>query len=345
MLWMDFKLIVRQDSMGHQFYTFPNEADPESSPTSTRYRSANTSSSEIPRTQDMTDSQRHKRSSDANDEAIEVPAKSPLPARSYCCDLDLSTWANPVNKSSIYRKESTAVVGQAVAMKADDDHKCAPRFADLTDYTLRFIPSPTARNLYRHVILYGLKSTCSIAQVLEQVHGGLVIDVKLLDTVSITGSKSVLISFFEEHAAISFQSYVSTHAVIINGKNVTASMVSTPSRPLHLIFKRAIRELHHTRCLEIQNFPQEVSATTLRRELETHPALKCDAIEHMEMDAQGTLILYFVSIVAAQQACDNLSHRQKYRRCRIRYAQDPCARPFDVDSANVGAQNRGLARL
>ena len=336
---------MRQTTMGDHFYSFSDEADSESSPTSTKYRSANTSFSEIPRMQDMTEPQCQRRSSDVNDEAVQVPAESPTEARSYCYELDLSIWATPVKNSSNCRKESTAVFGQEVAMKADDDHKCVPRFADLTDCTLRFIPGPTSRNLYRHVVLYGLKPTCSIAQVLEQVRGGLIVDAKLVDTVSITGSKSALISFFEEHAAISFQYHVSTHDIIINGKNITASMVSTPSRPLNLVFKRAIRELHHTRCLEIKNFPQEVSAVTLRRELEIYPSLKYDAIEHMKMDARGTLMLYFVSVMAAQHAFHNLSHRQKYRYCRIRYAQDPCALPFDEDSVNVGAQNRGLARL
>ena len=293
----------------------------------------------------MTDPQSHRRSSDVNDEAVKVPAESPTQVRSYCCDLDLSSWGKPIKDSNNYPKESITVVGQVVAMEANDDHKCVPRFADLTDCTLRFIPDPSSRNLYRHVVLYGLKPTCSIAQVLEQVRGGLIVDAELVDTVSITGSKSALISFFEEHAAISFQNHVSTHAMIINGKNITAKIVSTPSRPLTLVSKRAIRELHHTRCLEIQKFPQEVSTTTLRRELEIHPDLKYDAIEHMKMDAQGTLMLYFVSVMAAQHAFDNLSHRQKYRCCRIRYAQDPCARPFDEDSVNVGPQNRGLARL
>ena len=76
----------------------------------------------------------------------------------------------------------------------------------------------------------------------------------ILNIVNITNFKFALIFFFEKSAAISFQYHVNIYDIIINDKNIIASMMFTSSRSLNLIFKRAIRELHYTRCSKIKNF-------------------------------------------------------------------------------------------
>ena len=109
-----------------------------------------------------------------------------------------------------------------------------------------------------------------------------------------------------------------------------------------MIFKRAIHELYHTRCLKIKNFQQKVSAMTLRKKLKIHLFLKYDVIEHMKMNVRNILMLYFVSVMIAQHAFHNLSHRQKYHYCRIKYAQNFCALSFNENNVNINAQNCDL---
>ena len=63
------------------------------------------------------------------------------------------------------------------------------------------------------------------------------------------------------------------------------------------------------------------------------------------MNAQDILMLYFISVMTARHAFHNVSHYQKYRYCRIRYAQNSCALSFDEKNVKVDLRNRDLARL
>ena len=140
-------------------------------------------------------------------------------------------------------------------MKTNDDHKCVSRFADLIYYNFRFILNLIFRDRYCNVILYNLKFTCLIAQILKRkVHNKLIVDVKLMNIINISDFKSVVIFFFKNYAVISFQYYVNNYDIIINNKNIIASMMSTLSRSLNLIFNRVICKFHYKSCLKIKNF-------------------------------------------------------------------------------------------
>lgn len=193
---------------------------------------------------------------------------------------------------------------------------------------VQYKPGLTAQDLYRKVVISGLKPSCSLSWVLEQVHGGLVVEAVLVNTINITGTKSAVILFLEEDSAIKYVEYVNNSLCEIDGNKITASLISTPSWPLSLALKRAIREKHHTRCLEIQDFPRDVSSSALRGDLEIDSAIKLDAIEHMAMASNGIATLRFCSVRAAQKASDYLSSHLKYRGCRLKYAADPCTLPL-----------------
>ena len=91
-----------------------------------------------------------------------------------------------------------------VFITIDNNHKCVSRFADLTNYNLRFILNSTFCNLYCNVILYDLKVIYSIAQILDKICDELIVDVKLMNIINITNFKFVVIFFFEKHVTISF---------------------------------------------------------------------------------------------------------------------------------------------
>ena len=219
---------------------------------------------------------------------------------------------------------------------SERNFKSPRRFARLAEYGVQYDPNPTARNLYRTVVVSGLRSSCTIAQVLEQVRGGLVVEIVLLNTIKITGTKSALISFFEEHSAMAYGEYVKNHVVKLDGQIITTSVVPTPSWPLTLALKRAISERHHTRCLEVHGFPREISPSTLRKNLEVDSAVKSDTLVHMTMKDDDVLKLHFSSVMAAQQAFDNLSLRLKHRHCPINYVKDPCDQPLDNAAIDLG---------
>jgi hypothetical protein len=210
-----------------------------------------------------------------------------------------------------------------------NNHPKAPRpSGDSLSLWVQYKPGLTTQDLYRKVVISGLKPSCSLSWVLEQVHDGLVVEAVLVNTINITGTKSAVILFLEEDSAIKYVEYVNNSLCEIDGNKITASLISTPSWPLSLALKRAIQEKHHTRCLEIQDFPRDVSSSTLRGDLEIDSAIKLDAIEHMAMASNGIATLRFCSVRAAQKASDYLSSHLKYRGCRLKYAADPCTLPL-----------------
>ena len=169
---------MRQNFIKHQFYIIFNEIDFESLSNFIKYKSINTSFSEIFKTQHMIDFLCHKQFSNVNNEVVTIFNKFFNSARFYRCDLNFSIWVNLVTNNSNYRKKFIAVIDRAVIMKINDDHFYASRFADSMNYTFRFISNLTFRNLYCHVVLYNLKFIYSIVQTLEQVHDELFIDVR-----------------------------------------------------------------------------------------------------------------------------------------------------------------------
>ena len=204
-----------------------------------------------------------------------------------------------------------------------------PCFTQTEGQAVCYRPNPTARNLHRTIVLTGLKPSCSISQVLNHVCGGLIVEAVLMNTVSITGANSALISFFEEQSARAFKAYTEAYPITIDHQNIVVYILPTASWPLPLGLKRNIREHRHTRCLKIQDFPSNVSLLNLRQDLELKPFVKYQSIDGMTMDADRTLVIRFCSIFAAQQASTVLMSMLKQYRCRIQFAEDPCARPID----------------
>ena len=143
-----------------------------------KYKSINTSFSEIFKTQHITDFLCHKRFSNVNDEIVKVSDKFFNSARFYRCDLNLLIWANFVKNNNNYWKKSAVVINRAVVIKINDDYFYALQFADLVNYIFQFISDLTFRNLYHHVVFYDLKFIYSIVQILEQVHDKLLINVR-----------------------------------------------------------------------------------------------------------------------------------------------------------------------
>ena len=151
-----------QNFIKYQFYIIFNETNFESLLNFIKYKLINISFSEIFKTQYITDFLCYKQFSNVNDEVVKVFDKFFNLTRFYRCDLNLSIWANLVKNNSNYRKKFAAVIDRAIVMKFNNDHFYASRFADLKNYIFRFISDLTFRDLYRHIILYNLKFTCSI---------------------------------------------------------------------------------------------------------------------------------------------------------------------------------------
>lgn len=194
---------------------------------------------------------------------------------------------------------------------------------------------------YRTVMISGLPVDCTMTQVLNEVRGGMILEAKSLDTMTITGSRSVMLTFVEGSAATGLEAHAKRYGFSVSGQQVHVSLVQTPTTPMSKRIRNGITTSYHTRCLDVRNFPRIVSPQALRYDLRPMKASTFDLIENMNMNAEGVLELRFLSIDAAVNAFDVLIARDinvKYRRCRIEYGEDPCAEPWvEEDSTSEEA--------
>lgn len=213
-------------------------------------------------------------------------------------------------------------------------------FRHLDICNICYHPDGTEQNIYRTVVIYNLLVERTIIEVLNEVRGGMILDAKLLDTTSITGSKSVMLTFVEGNAAMGFKEHVNSHGLSIAGSKAHCYLVQVPTRRITLGLRRGISGHGHTRCLQVRNFPRHITPEELRSDLRPYKNSNVDYIESMIMDAT-VLKLHFLSVSAAQYTFDFLALNNKYRKCLVKYAVDPCARPW-IEEANVSKSTESI---
>lgn len=165
---------------------------------------------------------------------------------------------------------------------------------------------------------------------LDKVRGGIIISAKLLNTTTITGSNTALITFLHERAAMLFEDYAMQHSLTFAGHRVKVELLSKPTWPTSIPLKKAIYDHGHTRCLTVRNFPRNISPEALRRDLHVCSVMVTDRIESMCMRTDSVLELRFESIWTAGKAYGILTSWRVYRQCKVEFSPDPCAQPLDI---------------
>lgn len=192
---------------------------------------------------------------------------------------------------------------------------------------------------YRTVIISGLPVDCTMTNVLNEVRGGLILEARSLDTMTITRSKSIMLTFVEGTAATSLETHAKRYGFSVQGQQAHVSIVRTPTTPISKKVRNGIKTSYHTRCLDVRNFPRSISPQALRYDLRPLKASTLDFIESMNMNDEGVLELRFLSIDAAADAFSFLMARHvnvKHHRCRVDYGEDPCMQPWvEKDSTSM----------
>lgn len=202
------------------------------------------------------------------------------------------------------------------------------RFPELFKYGIRFRPEPARPDVYRTVVMDYLPKEVTMFAVLLKVRCGVVADARLLDTVSITGYLSALITFVHEHSAKTFVSGARKTPLRFGGAEARVTLVPTPTWPMRSNLRSSITDHGHTRCLELQNFPHRVTPAELERDLCVHPAMTTHRMEAKRKRLDGSLELRFTSIKHAHRAYGKLTNIGPYMQCTIKHLPDPCAQPW-----------------
>lgn len=196
-------------------------------------------------------------------------------------------------------------------------------------YALQYNPAPGTRNLYRTLVISNLPHAATMTALLDQVRGGVIFDAKLLNTTTITGGKTALVTFLNQRNAEAFEAHSKQHPIIIQDRTATVTLLKTANWPSSLS-QRAMLENNRTRCLEVTEYPRHVTCSDLRRKLRVCSVMKVDRIEHVALRYDGVLALRFDSIADAWKAQGMFASSQEFRGCVVRFAIDPCAQPISA---------------
>lgn len=196
-------------------------------------------------------------------------------------------------------------------------------------FGIQYIPAPGTKNLYRTLVISNLPHAATMTALLDQVRGGVIFDAKLLNTTTITGGKTALVTFLHQRNAEAFEAHAKRHPIIIQDRTVTVTILKTANWPSPLS-QRAMLEGNRTRCLEVTEYPRHVTCSDLRRKLRVCSVMKVDRIEHVALRYDGVLALRFDSIADAWKAQGMFASSQEFRGCVVRFAIDPCAQPISA---------------
>ena len=215
-------------------------------------------------------------------------------------------------------------------------------FPDMFKYGICYTPGSSVRDIYRTISISGLPSTITMNASLKKVRGGMIVSAILLDTTTITGSHTALVTFLHEHSAVLFKDYAVQHPAKFSGHGVKVELLSKPTWPMPISLRKAIYEHGHTRCLHVHYFPCNISPEDLRRDLCVYPAMRSDRIESMDLRGDNVLELQFKSIGEAGKAYRFLTTRRNYQQCKVEFAPDPCAQPLESLAGQADLSFEGM---
>ena len=234
----------------------------------------------------------------------------------------------------------------------DDLPSNSPRFEN---YGLCYRPFNPTDYIYSTVIITNIDPEYGAPELLDQIRGGSIFKVVLLDTkalmrqtvsttrlpvLSVERTLSALVTFCKGDDAQLYVGHVQNNYIMLGENRLWAELVETPTYPLHVMVSTArgvqLRPLQDSdsRSLKVKGFRydrctmQELKAIiNMRAQSNTWASIRLDDDEN--------LWLHFTSIQAAQFAFEQLNSKALFRGCKVLVMPDPCAGPLE-DMVNSG---------
>lgn len=196
-------------------------------------------------------------------------------------------------------------------------------------YGLRYIPGPAQGNSFRTVKIEDLPLSTTMDQVLEAIRGGDVFSAQLLNTGFLTGYHTAIVVFLYQNQAVDFADRARRSGFFIRGKRAKVSVLNTPTYPMSAEMERLIFEEGSTRCVALYNFDRSLveNLYAVLRGSVCWDYLEC--IEHGY--EQNAICIRFHCIKIAAVAYELLRAHAAFRRCKVEFVNDPCARPAEAE--------------
>jgi hypothetical protein len=189
---------------------------------------------------------------------------------------------------------------------------------------LRFIPKPGQDNIFRTLVIEDFPNSVTLDRILPQIRGGAVFSASLMNTSTITGSATALITFVHQVGALNFLRLVSREGFFIGISPAKVRPVPTPTYLMSNEIETQIYHFGRTRCVLVSSpshkaLKQEVSRVLSQSRL--RHSVECFG----ERDNDGEVTVRFHSVKSAWAACMTLASDSKLQGVSINPAFDPCS--------------------
>lgn len=188
---------------------------------------------------------------------------------------------------------------------------------------LRYIPTTGHDNIFRTVVIDELPKTATLDRILPQIRGGAIFSASLLDTSTITGCPTAMITFIHQDGAVNFLRRFARDGFYIGFSRAQVRPVPTPTYLMAAETKTQIYRLGRTRCLLVlarqkalkKEIHQVLSQSRLRQYVECFG----------ERDPDGEITIRFHSVRMAGVAFMMLATDPKLKGVVVKPAADPCS--------------------
>lgn len=210
------------------------------------------------------------------------------------------------------------------------------RYPDMFRYGIQYIPEEDDENYFRTVVISNLPGDVQLGDVLQRVRGGLVASAALTDTRCLMGgTMSVMVVFVEDYDAQAFVDYTSMYPITFTSDDdkqleAAVNLVYTATYPMSHGMKHRMKvDRKNTRCLAINNVPENLSLSKLKHDISYNNSLRADNLLEIYLDDDDTLHLEFSNLSLAGSAYGILTNWAAYSGLKVAYAPDPCAGPLE----------------
>lgn len=188
---------------------------------------------------------------------------------------------------------------------------------------LRYIPGPGSDNIFRTVIIDMLPTTATLDRILLHIRGGAIFSASLMDTSTITGCPTAMITFVHQTGAVNFLRRVARDGFYVGISRVQVRPVPTPTYLMATETETQIYRLGRTRCLSLVS-----RLKGLKKAI--HQVLSQSRLRHYvecfgEHDPDGEVTVRFHSVRMAGVAYMALATDPKLKGVAVKPAADPCS--------------------
>ncbi|KAI5196893.1 hypothetical protein E4T39_07585 [Aureobasidium subglaciale] len=183
---------------------------------------------------------------------------------------------------------------------------------------IMFDPAPGTDAL-RTILVTNIPKNMSGGEIIGMFSGGIIIKTHMMNTTPITGSRTMMITFFLAEDARRFLKSVK------DVEEPGFSMLQTPSYPVNGYLSDDIMYNGITRCLAIYGLHGHITMEGLCNAIRLN-GHKHDGVVSASRDEQGVCHVEFTSVEAALAGRYELKQKLFRRYTRVEHGRDPCDR-------------------